>query len=87
MRLDALPVSFALCLLLYVDHTLAAPSPHDQSPSSQARGLHIPILRRATVERDDSELGRWAKEQKLLLETKYGGASTTKRATGQNLCA
>jgi len=86
MRLDALPVSFALSLLLSVDHALAVPASRDQ-PSS--RGLHVPILRRAAGQRNDTEWGVWAKQQKQLLEGKYGRPSTTttKRSSGYNLCA
>ncbi|KAH9987135.1 aspartic peptidase A1 [Russula compacta] len=88
MLLDALPLSFALSLLLCVDHALATPtpSPHAQS-SSSSRGLHIPILRRAASQRSDDELGLWAKRQKQLLEAKYSRhlTTTTKRSTGYNL--
>ncbi|KAI0251412.1 aspartic peptidase A1 [Lactifluus subvellereus] len=84
MRLDALPVSFALSLLLSVDHALAVPASRDQ-PSS--RGLHVPILRRAAAQRNDTEWGVWAKQQKELLEGKYNHPSTTttKRSSGYNL--
>ena len=88
MLFDALPVSFALSLLLCVDHTLATPAPHARS-SSSSRGLHIPILRRAPPQRSDDELGLWAKRQKQLLEAKYSRhlSTTPKRSTGYNLCA
>ncbi|KAI0294298.1 acid protease [Multifurca ochricompacta] len=83
MRLEVLPISFALSLFFSVDHTLAAPASHGQ-PSS--RGLHVPILRRARVERNDTEWGNWAKQQKQFLEGKYGRSpSATKRSSGYNL--
>ena len=88
MRLDALPISFALSLLLSVDHALAVPAsqPRDR-PSS--RGLHVPILRRAATQRNETEWGLWAKQQKELLEGKYSrpSSTTTKRSSGYNLCA
>src|SRR6266850_1698086 len=92
MRLDALPVTFSLALLLCVDYALAAPSSPDQqrdASSSSSRSLHIPIVRRAPVQRDDAELGLWAKRQKQFLEAKYGGrpsGSSSKRSTGSNMC-
>ncbi|KAH8991661.1 acid protease [Lactarius akahatsu] len=82
MRLDALPVSFALSLFLTVDWALAAPGPRSQ-PSD--RSLHVPILRRAPPQRSDTEWGIWAKQQKQFLEAKYGGPSTAKRSSGENL--
>ncbi|KAH9167398.1 acid protease [Lactarius sanguifluus] len=82
MRFDALPVSFALSLFLTVDWALAAPGPRSQ-PSD--RRLHVPILRRAPPQRSDTEWGVWAKQQKQFLETKYGGPSTAKRSSGENL--
>jgi hypothetical protein len=86
MRLDALPISFALSLLLSVDHALAVPAPRDR-PSS--RGLHVPILRRAATQRNETEWGKWAKQQKEFLEGKYSRplSTTTKRSSGYNLCA
>ncbi len=82
MLFDALTVSFALHLLLGTDFAQALPSP----PSSPSRALHVPLLRRAVPQRNDTELGLWAKQQKQLLEGKYGGPSTTKRSSGTNLC-
>jgi len=82
MRLDALPISFALSLFLAVDWAQAAPGPRSQ-PSS--RGLHVPILRRAPSQRSDTEWGIWAKHQKQFLEAKYGGSSNAKRSSGENL--
>ena len=95
MRLDALPVTFSLALLLCVDYALAAPSSSDHhhqqrdAPSSSGRSLHIPIVRRAPLQRNDTELGLWAKQQKQILEAKYGGqplGSNSKRSTGFNMC-
>jgi hypothetical protein len=93
MRLDALPVTFSLALLLCVDYALAAPSSpddlHQQRDASSSRSLHIPIVRRALVQRNDTELGLWAKQQKQFLEAKYGAqssGSSSKRSTGTNLC-
>ncbi|KAI9510043.1 acid protease [Russula earlei] len=89
MRLDALPLSLVLSLLIRVsvDHALAAPSWLGQPSSLPSRGLHIPLLRRAVARRDDDELGRWAKQQKQYVEAKYGrpGSTTSKRSTGYNL--
>ncbi|KAH9039286.1 acid protease [Lactarius pseudohatsudake] len=82
MRLDALPVSFALSLFLTVDWALAAPGPRSQ-PSDLS--VHVPILRRAPPQRSDTEWGIWAKQQKQFLEAKYGGPSTAKRSSGENL--
>jgi predicted component of type VI protein secretion system len=85
---DALTVSFTLhLLLLCADVAQASPSLR-RSPSSPSRALHIPLLRRAPPERNDTELGVWAKQQKQLLEGKYGQRSTTstKRSSGYNLC-
>ncbi|KAI9451913.1 aspartic peptidase A1 [Lactarius psammicola] len=82
MRLDALPVSFALSLFFTVDWALAAPGPRSQPTS---RGLHVPILRRAPPQRTDDEWGIWAKQQKQFLEAKYGGPSNAKRSSGENL--
>ncbi len=96
MRLDAFPLTFSLALLLCIDHALAAPSPsspdeQQQQRSTSSRSLHIPILRRAPPQRNESELGLWAKQQKEFLEAKYGPPSgppgTTKRSTGYNRCA
>ena len=84
MRLDVLPLSFALSLFLAVDWAQAAPGLRSQ-PSS--RGLHVPILRRAPSQRSDEEWGIWAKHQKQFLETKYGRSSKAKRSSGENLCA
>lgn len=94
MRLDALPLTLSLALLLCVDYALAAPSSSDHhqqrdAPSSSSRSLHIPIVRRAPVQRSDTELGLWAKRQKESLEAKYGGhpsGSNSKRSTGFNMC-
>jgi hypothetical protein len=88
MLFDALTVSFALHLLLCADVALASPTlRRSESPSS--RGLHIPLTRRAAPERNDAELGLWAKQQKELLEGKYGRPTNTntKRSSGYNLCA
>jgi hypothetical protein len=86
MLLDVLTVSFAL--LLGADFAQASPSLR-RSPTSQGRGLHVPLLRRAAAQRNETELGIWAKQQKQLLESKYGQPSTTsvKRSSGYNLCA
>jgi cathepsin D len=84
MLFDVLTVSFALHLLVG-DFALALPS-SPRSPSSPSRSLHIPLLRRAVPQRNDTELGLWAKQQKQSLESKYGGSSTTKRSSGTNLC-
>jgi cathepsin D len=97
MRLDALPVTFSLALLLCADYALAAPSSpdhhqqqRDAASSSSRRSLHIPIVRRAPVQRNDAELGLWAKQQKEFLEAKYGGqrsgSKSSKRSTGYNMC-
>jgi len=83
MLFDVLTVSFALHLLVG-DFALALPS-SPRSPSSPSRSLHIPLLRRAVPQRNDTELGLWAKQQKQSLESKYGGSSTTKRSSGTNL--
>lgn len=82
MLLNALPVSVVLSLFLTVDWALAAPGPRSQ-PSS--RGLHVPILRRASSPRNDTEWGVWAKQQKQFLEAKYRGPSNAKRSSGTNL--
>jgi hypothetical protein len=82
MRLDALPLPIVFSLLLTVDGALAAPRSRSQ-PSS--RGLHVPILRRASPQRTDTEWGHWAKQQKQFLEAKYGGSSNVKRSSGENL--
>ncbi|KAF8489905.1 aspartic peptidase domain-containing protein [Russula emetica] len=84
MLFDALTVSLALHLLLLGDFALALPS-SPRSPSSPSRSLHIPLLRRAVPERNDTEFGLWLKQQKQLLEGKYGGSSNTKRSSGTNL--
>ena len=87
MLFDALTLSFALHLLLCADVALASPSLR-RSSSSQSRALHIPLLRRVAPERNYTEVGLWAKQQKELLEGKYGRPSTnTKRSSGYNLCA
>ena len=83
MLFDVLTVSFALHLLLG-DFAHALPS-SPRSPSSQSLSLHIPLRRRAVPQRNDTEFGLWAKQQKQLLEGKYGGSSTTKRSSGTNL--
>jgi hypothetical protein len=86
MLFDALTVSFALHLLLG-DFAQALPSsPRSPSDSSPSRSLHVPLLRRAVPQRNDTEFGLWAKQQKELLESKYGGSSITKRSSGTNLC-
>ena len=84
MLFNAITVSFALHLLLG-DFAQALPS-LPRSQSSPTRSLHIPLLRRAIPQRNDTEVGLWAKQQKQLLESKYGGSSTTKRSSGTNLC-
>jgi hypothetical protein len=93
MRLDALPVTFSLALLLCVDHALAAPSPLDlqqrDPPSTPTRSLHIPIVRRAVGQLNETELGIWAKHQKQFLEAKYGqssGSNSKRSTTGYNMC-
>jgi cathepsin D len=85
MLFDALTLSFALHLLLG-DFAQALPSSPTRLPSSSSRSLHIPLLRRAVSQRNDTEVGLWAKQQKQFLENKYGGSSTTKRSSGTNLC-
>lgn len=89
MRLDTLPVTLSLALLLSIDYARAAPSSPDQQQqrSTSGRSLHIPISRRAVAQRSDEELGIWAKQQKESLEGKYGGSSapSTKRSTGFNM--
>jgi hypothetical protein len=93
MLSGALSVSFALNILalLCADSALASPSLRTRSPSTTpGRGaLHVPLLRRAPPQRNDSELGVWAKQQKQLLEGKYDQrlTTTTKRSSGYNLCA
>jgi len=91
MRLDTLPLTFSLALLLSLDYARAAPSLPDQQQqrSSSSRSLHIPISRRAVTQRSDEELGAWAKQQKEFLEGKYGSPSapSTKRSTGYNMYA
>jgi hypothetical protein len=94
MRLDALPVTFSLALLLCVDLALAAPSSPDpqqqRSPSASPRSsLHIPIVRRAPTQLNETELGLWAKQQKQFVEAKYSqhpGSRSSKRSTGYNMC-
>lgn len=86
MLFDALTVSFALHLLLGSDFAQALPS-LPRTPGSPSRSLHVPLLRRAVPHRNEAEFGLWAKQQKQLLEGKYGrGASITKRSSGTNLC-
>lgn len=93
MLFDALTVSsFALHLLL-VDfaEALRVPSPAPPAvtpPPLPNRSLHIPLLRRAVPHRNESEFGLWAKQQKQLLESKYGHPthSSKKRSSGTNLC-
>jgi len=91
MRLDTLPVTLSLALLLSIDYARAAPSSPDQPQqrSSSGRSLHVPISRRAITQRSDEELGIWAKQQKESLEGKYAGSSapSTKRSTGYNMYA
>jgi hypothetical protein len=93
MRLDTLPLTFSLALLLSLDYARGAPSSPDQQQqqrSSSSRSLHIPISRRAVTQRSDEELGLWAKQQKEFLEAKYGSSSAAqnaKRTTGYNLYA
>ena len=87
MLFDILTVSFALHLLLG-DFAQGLPS-SPISPSSPSHSLHIPLRRRAVPQRNDTEFGLWAKQQKQLLEGKYGRSahsSTTKRSSGTNLC-
>ena len=88
MLFDALTVSsFALHLLL-VDFVQALPSPVPPSitqPVLPNRSLHIPLLRRVVPQRNDTEFGLWAKQQKQLLEGKYGHPNK-KRSSGTNLC-
>jgi len=100
MRLDPFPLTFSLALLLFIDHALALPSPsspdeqqqqqkqQQKQRSTSSRSLHIPILRRAPPQRNEYELGLWAKQQKEFREAKYGPPSgapgTTKRSAGHN---
>ena len=84
MLFDVLTVSFALHLLLR-NFALALPS-SPIPPSSPSLSLHVPLLRRAVPQRNETEFGLWAKQQKQLLEDKYGRSSTTKRSSGTNLC-
>ena len=83
MLFDALTLSLAL--LLSADFTWASPALR----RSSSPGLHVPLRRRATPQRDEVELGLWARRQKELLERKYGKRVTTneKRSSGYNLCA
>ncbi|TFY55761.1 hypothetical protein EVG20_g9201 [Dentipellis fragilis] len=72
----------ALVLLLAANDAFAVP----QSESFKPREYHMPLLRRAAVERNDTEWGLWLKEQREILVTKYGGEqSHRKRASGYNL--
>lgn len=50
--------------------------------------IHMPLRRRAAVQRNATEWGEWAKAQKTSLEAKYAapGSAQRKRASGQNLC-
>ncbi|THH11877.1 hypothetical protein EW146_g7899 [Bondarzewia mesenterica] len=75
--LESLPL--ALALLISASDTLARAAP--RAP----RELHVPLVRRAPAQRTAEEWGLWAKEQKNVLEVKYGGAQTQKRASGMNL--
>ena len=85
MLFDALTVSFALHLLLG-NFAQALPS-SPRSPTSPSRSLHVPLVRRIVPQRSETEFGLWAKQQKQLLEGKYGGGSSiTKRSSGTNLC-
>jgi hypothetical protein len=95
MCLDALPFTFLLVLVfcISVDYAQAAPSSPDlqqrNPPSSTTRSLHIPIIRREVGQRNETELGIWAKQQKQFLEVKYGQppwGSNSKCSTGYNLC-
>ncbi|KAA1468887.1 acid protease [Dentipellis sp. KUC8613] len=88
-RIPFLPLSMwpldlplALVLLLAANDAFAV----SQSESSKPREYHMPLLRRAAVERNDTEWGLWLKEQREILVTKYGGEqSRRKRASGYNL--
>ncbi|KAI0057208.1 acid protease [Artomyces pyxidatus] len=81
MRLEALPTTLSLALLLSAEDALAAPK-----TSSQPRELHIPLSRRPVVQRSDAEWGLWARQQKEMLESKYGAEpSRRKRTSGYNL--
>lgn len=90
MLSDALTVSFALHLLLGSNYfALALPSSRSsRSPGTPSRSLHVPLRRRAEPQRNETEFGLWAKQQKQALEGKYGGggSSNTKRSSGTNLC-
>ncbi|KAH9857278.1 acid protease [Lenzites betulinus] len=74
--------SLALSCLLALAHNnvLAAPS-----PSAAPLPAPITLTRRSRTQRNATELTAWLKKQKDLLETKYGGSSQRKRASGFNL--
>ncbi|KAI0272749.1 aspartic peptidase domain-containing protein [Gloeopeniophorella convolvens] len=82
MHFEALPITLLMALFAMADNAAAVPAPAGRFSS---RGLHIPILRRAAAQRNDAEWGLWAKQQKELLEGKYGRAANEKRSAGYNL--
>lgn len=76
------PLSFALaCLLAFSLDALAAPSA--LPPASQ----RIQLTRRNFHNRTRDEWGAWAKSQKEMVVTKYGGSlpASRKRGQGTNL--
>lgn len=84
MLFNSLPSSLILTLLVSLDSldglSYGAPNPI-------AQPLSIPLIRRSQKPRDITELGTWAKKQRLALEAKYGigQASSDKRSNGMNL--
>lgn len=80
---NSLPSSLILTLLISLDSlgglSYGAPNPI-------AQPLSIPLVRRSQKPRDITELGTWAKKQRLALEAKYGiGQTSDKRSSGMNL--
>ncbi|CAL1715587.1 unnamed protein product [Somion occarium] len=56
------------------------------APSPNAQPLSVPLLRRYTQPQNVTELGAWARNQRIAIETKYGiRPPVDKRSNGMNL--
>lgn len=76
---SVLPLNLAVLLSAITSNVLAIPQPIPPT------GLSMNLLKRTRPTRTEEEWGAWAKSQKDMLTTKYGGAQVDKRSSGTNL--
>lgn len=80
-------IPLTLALLITAHDVSAVPSSSSRTGKKRtADPIHVPLKRRAPVQRNAEEWGQWMKSQKDFLEAKYApvGSAKRKRAEGMN---